>query len=141
VRRTPWAVFASMILLVCSSQAVAADSTFFDATNSIIDTSNPVGTQWHEIWPNHCQWPYTITGWQDNGDGVLSHCDVIAMENPEGLTECHHVLDVTLTLELTRIVPPDDLPHYWDWNYDLGGDPTTTPVCTWWIEVYPSVTS
>jgi hypothetical protein len=127
----------TMIPLLVAVPAWSADSTFFDATNSIIDISNPVGTQWHEIWPGFCNAPYTITGWADNGDGILSHCDIISMTNPQGLTECHHVLHVTLTLELTRLVPPDGEPHYWDWDEDRGGDPLTNPVCTWWIEIYP----
>ncbi len=131
-------IFLLSILILAASQASAqVDTTYFDATNSLIDTSNPVGTRWHQLYPNFCLAPYTITGWDDNGDGELSYCDVIAMENPDGTTECHHVLEVTITLELTRVEPPDTEPHYWDWNEDAGGDPLSDPVCTWWIEIHP----
>jgi len=124
-------------LFLAPQVALAVDSTFFDATNSIIDPTDPVGTQWHELYPNFCSSPYTILGWADNGNGVLDSCDVIAMENPDGTTSCHHVVLVTYTLELTRLNPPDQEPHFWDWDVKEEGDPLTDPVCTWWTEVYP----
>jgi len=112
--------------------------TYFDATNSQIDLANPVGTQWHELYPSYCQAPYTITGWKDNGDGVLSYCDTLAMTDPAGLPMCVHVVDVTITIELTRVSPPDIVPHFWDWYHAAGGEPLTMPVCTWWTEIYPA---
>lgn len=125
--------------LVCVPPALCLgdDLTYFDATNSLIDPTKPVGTQWHELYPNYCQGPYTITGWKDNGDGVLSPCDTLSMDNPGGGSSCHHVVDVTITLELTRLLPPDVAPHFWDWNYTAGGIPLVEPVCTWWNEIYP----
>ena len=113
--------------------------TYFDATNSLIDISNPVGTAWHQLYPNYCLAPFTITGWKDNGDGVLSYCDTLSMTDPGGLPQCHHVVDVTITLELTPITVPDGFPHYWDWNHSAGGEPLTMPICTWWEEIYPDL--
>ena len=129
----------AMSWVVLGSPAIspAVDLTYFDATNSLIDPSNPVGTQWHELYPNYCRAPYTITGWKDNGDGVLSFCDTLSMTNPEGFGMCVHVVDVTITLELTRVNPPDVVPHFWDWIYGMGGEPLPAPVCTWWSEIYP----
>jgi hypothetical protein len=123
-------------LLLAGQTLAAPDTTYFDATNSIIDRTNPVGTQWHQLYPNYCLGPYTITGWADNGNGVLDSCDVISMQDPTGLTECHHVIEVTITLELTPIDTPTDV-SYWDAQEDPGDEPITEPVCTWWIGIYP----
>lgn len=123
--------------ILAASALAQGDTTYFDATNSIIDRTNPVGTQWHELFPTYCQAPYTITGWADNGNGVLDSCDVISMTNPAGDPECHHVLEVTVTLELTMVEPPGTDPNYWDAREDPGDEPITEPVCTWWIGVYP----
>ncbi len=129
---------AAILCLLLPGQVLAVtDTTYFDATNSIIDRSNPVGTQWHELYPNYCQAPYTITGWADNGNDVLDSCDVISMTNPEGEPECHHVIEVTITLELTPIELPGADPSYWDAMKDPGDEPITEPVCTWWVEIYP----
>jgi hypothetical protein len=133
----PWIAIVAVMLLGLTGVVRGADSTYFDATNSIIDPTDPVGTTWHELYPSFCQSPYTITGWADNGDGELSHCDVIAMENPDGVTECHHVLIVTYTLELTQLEPPSTDPHYMDLTDDGGKDPLADPVETLWHEVYP----
>ncbi len=124
--------------------AAAADSTYYDATNSIIDINNPVGTRWHELYPNYCTGPYEITGWKDNGDGQLSYCDTIDMtfdpDGPEPSTTTQHVVEVTYTLEVT-LLPPEEpvIPHYWDWETDELKDPITEPVCTWWTEIYPNL--
>lgn len=124
-------------LLLAGQVSAEADTTYFDATNSIIDRTKPVGTQWHESFPNYCQAPYTITGWADNGNGLLDSCDVISMTNPDGESECHHVIEVTVTLELTPVEPPGSGPNYWDAQEDPGDEPITEPVCTWWTEIYP----
>jgi hypothetical protein len=131
----PLALLVSLAVVPAAS--LAADLLYLDATNSLIDTAHPVGTQWHELFPTYCQQPYTITGWKDNGDGILSYCDTLAMTNPQGLPICQHVVDVTITLELTRAAPPDAYPHFWDWDHASGGDPLVHPVCTWWVEIYP----
>ncbi len=115
-----------------------ADSTYYDATNSLIDLSNPVGTQWHELYPVYCQGPYEIVGWRDNGDSILSFCDTVDMQPPGGGDpEPQHILEVTYTLELRPLLPPD-IVNYWDYTYHQdGGDPLLEPVCSWWHEVYP----
>lgn len=37
---------------------------------------NPICEVWHEIFPNFCQETH-VESWQDNGDGVLSPCDIV----------------------------------------------------------------
>jgi hypothetical protein len=135
------AIPISILLVALSVPAFAAggDTTYFDATNSIIDRSNPVGTQWHELYPNFCQSPYTILAWADNGNGYLDSCDVIEMQNPDLTTSCHHVVEVTYTLELTQVAPPGPEPLFWDYIYEDGKDPLTDPVCTEWVQIYPEL--
>jgi hypothetical protein len=127
----------SAVILV-EVQPARADSTYYDATNSLIDLENPLGTQWHELYPIYCQGPYELVGWRDNGDSMLSYCDTIDMQPPGGGNpETQHVIVVTYTLELTPIEPPV-MDHFWDFTtHDLGGDPIYEPVCSWWHEVYP----
>jgi hypothetical protein len=135
--RTALVLSSLLILLSALQLQAAADTTYFDATNSVIDRTHPVGTQWHELYPTYCQGPYTITEWADNGNGVLDSCDVICMTNPAGDPECHHVIEVTTTLELTMVEPPGTDPNYWDATEDPGDEPIPEPVCTWWMGVYP----
>ncbi len=37
---------------------------------------DPVCETWHEIYPNYCL-AHHVDAWEDNGDGVLSPCDMI----------------------------------------------------------------
>jgi len=132
-------VLASIVvlLLVSSLPAWTVDLKYYDATNSLIDLENPVGTQWHELYPNYCTAPYTITDWKDNGDGILSPCDTIVMQGPDLSESCEHVVEVTYTLELTPLQDPV-IDTWWDFTeHGTGGDPLIEPVCSYWVEVYP----
>jgi hypothetical protein len=130
-------MLVALTLLFCTQSFAAGDSTYYDATNSIIDLNNPVGTQWHELYPNYCTGPYTLSGWKDNGDGELSPCDTITMTAPDQSQVCEHVVEVTYTLELTPLQPPE-IVNYWDYVYhEQGGDPLLEPICSWWHVVYP----
>lgn len=139
MKRLALVVTFAAALSVLAGPALA-DSTYYDATNSIIDVNNPVGTRWHELHPNYCTSPYEITDWKDNGDGELSYCDTIDMTyDPDGAdpqTSTEHVVEVTYTLEVIWAAEPGE-PHFWDWQSAQGGEPITQPVCTWWMEVYP----
>jgi hypothetical protein len=44
---------------------------------------NPICEVWHEIHPNFCREMH-IDSWHDNGDGVLSVCDVVDNQTPTG---------------------------------------------------------
>jgi hypothetical protein len=133
------AAILAAALWLCASPALG-DSTYYDATNSIIDVANPVGSTWHELYPNYCTAPYEITGWKDSGDGYLSYCDTIDMTyDPDGAdpqTSTEHVIEVTYTLEVLWAAEPGE-PHFWDWQYVEERDPLSEPVCTWWTEIYP----
>ncbi len=52
---------------------------FFDSGGTY-DPANPLGSDWHELWPQYCDW-WTLESWVDNGDGILSASDQIDMTN------------------------------------------------------------
>jgi len=71
--------------------------------------ADPTCTTWHELNPDFCEiaHEYHITGWEDNGDELLSPCDNVTMEldPPSPDEDKYHVEHMTLTLNLTVIDP------------------------------------
>lgn len=49
---------------------------------------DPVGEVWHQVYPDFCT-EFPIDGWEDNGDGTLSPCDLIYSGGVE-----YHLADV-----------------------------------------------
>jgi len=76
----------------------APNVKYLHSIGGLFNLTDPLGTQWHELRPIFCQ-EYHLSSWEDNGDGVLSHCDTIDMyEKPDGELRPYHVEEVTLTL-------------------------------------------
>lgn len=114
----------------------------------IPDPSDPVGTSWHELYPNYCYEYDLIQFRDDNGDGVLSYCDEILLHptEPAGADLWYHVEEVTITIFVNKKdeagdptgetmyidleLPADVLP-------DEVYTPIKEPVCTQWHELYP----
>ena len=93
--------------------------------------SSPYCTYWHELYPIYCL-KYHVTGWDDNGDGLLSPCDKIELQDQKTRESLwYHVEDLTLTLNLSGT-----LIEFMD-GYSSLYDPIMNPVCTYWHEVYP----
>ena len=137
MRRTFWLTVTLSALMLAGTSTFSADSTYYDATNSLIDVSNPVGTQWHELHPNYCTGPYTLIDWRDSGDQVLSYCDTVLMQAPDMTESWQHVVEVTYTVELMPLLEPI-IDNFWDYKYhEQAGDPLVEPVCSWWVEIYP----
>ena len=68
--------------------------------------TDPVGTQWHEIYPNFCT-SYNLTGWTDNGNSTLDLCDYIYLIDTETQNAtAWHVLDVAIDIVVCREPPP-----------------------------------
>ncbi len=133
--RVVWLSLLVMILLFLK-EVGAVDYTYYDATNGIIDLANPVGTEWHELYPNYCLRPFTLSEWKDNGDGILSPCDTIVMETWD-LRYCEHVVQVTYTLELTPLQDPV-VDTWWDFTeHGQQVDPLIQPICSYWVEIHP----
>jgi len=68
---------------------------------------DPTCETWHEIYPNWCT-SHHVDGWGDNGDSLLSPCDIVSLDGQE----CH-IVDIGLDI----IVEP--------------GGPTATERSTW----------
>jgi hypothetical protein len=68
--------------------------------------TNPVGTQWHEVYPNFCT-SYNLTYWEDNGNSTLDLCDYIELTEigSENVT-WWHVEDVAIDIVVCREPPP-----------------------------------
>lgn len=116
------------------------------ATDLILNEKvmDPIGIEWHELYPECCVNDYHIEGWEDNGDKLLSPCDnVTMMLMPDGLLEEYHVEEVTLALNLTILdwtgpVPPGDRIYVeftggYEWMYYA----KIYPLDTEWHEVCP----
>jgi hypothetical protein len=98
---------------------------------------SPVGTWWHELWPNFCTM-WVLVDWKDNGDGYLSYCDTITFSSPviPDSTIVKHIEEVTGTIKVE--VPGVIDSAYFD--YMCGNpmvNPITDPVNTFWHEVWP----
>jgi hypothetical protein len=68
--------------------------------------TDPVGTWWHEIWPNFCQ-VYRCDSWDDNGNGYLDPSDQIDLTRiiPPGANEDYHVERVATDIILKKRSP------------------------------------
>lgn len=70
---------------------------------------NPVCEEWVEIWPNHGTVRHVVD-WQDNGDGIVSPCDIIIFG--DGLA-CH-IQDIGTNI---RIRPYDTPTEDSSWSH------------------------
>jgi hypothetical protein len=68
--------------------------------------TDPIGTQWHEIYPNFCT-SYNLTAWDDNGNVTLDFCDyILLMDKESGNVTSWHVEDVAIDIVVCREPPP-----------------------------------
>ena len=104
---------------------------------------DPIDSGWHELYPEYCN-SYTLTSWDDNGDGVLSPCDKIDMTDETGNVEWYHVDEMTTTILVSLPVHsgnlvPTEMALEFVGGYDKvwASDLIQAPVCTYWHEVWP----
>ena len=98
----------------------------------------PVCTNWHELHPNYCQM-WHLTGWEDNGDGLLSPSDQINMTNIDTEEIQHfHVDRITYTLNLSNQINPTLRKFIEFKGLPEAENPIENPICTFWHEVYPN---
>jgi hypothetical protein len=87
----------------------------------LIDITDPICTTWNELSPSLGGGPYHLYGWTDNGDGELSPCDAIKLNNTStGYYFGYHVDDMTVTLNLTQQSVPAVDDYLWiaSWGPD-----------------------
>ena len=100
---------------------------------------SPIGSEWHELWPKFCQ-RWICKSWIDNGDGILSACDIIDFvpKGKKGPKIWEHVEWVGPTIKGEIIEPPGDTIYLDGLNPNPMCTTITDPVCTYWHEVYPN---
>jgi hypothetical protein len=131
----------------------APNCIYLHCEDGLFNLTEPVDTQWHELWPIFCR-EYHLSSWNDtSGDGVLSYCDQIDMyQKPDGEVRWYHVESVTITLFLTpsEMVfvengldsPQSPLqgarkPMYIELEGGFNSTILMNPICTYWHEIYP----
>lgn len=118
-----------------------APPSYMSETSGTYDpTQDPVGTMWHELYPNYSHM-WDLTKWTDNGDGHLSASDQIEMVNETGWTYPFHVDAVTTTIHWTfkpdGINPTGDLRDAEPNEPHLIDDVMRDPVGSYWHQIYP----
>ena len=114
-------------------------ATYVSNKDPSLDLMNPLGSTWHELWPNYCN-TMTLTSWEDNGDQVLSASDQLYMWNlTDDWIYIWHVDSLTVTIHWTFKdgpfigEPGEAEPAYTRDDLDYGGD----PIGTGWHQIYP----
>lgn len=91
----------------------------------------PVGTDWHELYPDYCN-KYEIDGWKElTPDGVLSPGDIVSLEGVD-----HAVEDLTATMFVTPD-GGDQIALELTRGYDHVMGAVANPEGTYWYRVYP----
>ena len=108
--------------------------TFMSETADPFDPTDPVGSRWHELYPNYCRY-YDLVGWTDNTDGTLSASDQITMVNETGWIYQYHVDKVTTTIHWT--FKEGGLGDAEPVEPNLLDEPIYDPIGTVWHQIYP----
>jgi hypothetical protein len=84
----------------CSSTPGGPGTTVIFEPTQPTTGENPICEIWHEIYPNFCQQIH-IDSWLDNGDGHLSICDVVDVQDPTGPPRYYHIdrIECDITIE------------------------------------------
>jgi hypothetical protein len=75
----------------------------FDSLEGLIDLADPVGTTWHELFPNLCTGPLDLTSWADNGDGLLGTGDEVIIDDGLGCYYSYEIFEVSATLNVNQL--------------------------------------
>lgn len=124
-------------LLILQKVAPPPPAIHLDAEPPVlIDLTDPVGTEWHELYPVYCN-PYQLISWEDtDGNGIIDYCDQIKLRNTgTGDVAEYHVEGVTVTIKVTNKDTGESM--YIEFEGDIDEFPFTAPICTMWHEVYP----
>jgi len=140
----PIVVLLDAALIICPAEPPPPEPTpgkvkhCFDTSGYRPSMGSPVGTNWHELWPNYCEY-WICSSWRDNGDGILSYCDTIDFVHvPTGRKIWEHVELVMPTIMVTFDDAPFDTIFLDGLDPNPLIDPITDPIGTWWHEVYPN---
>jgi len=158
---TSWADNGDQWLSVCDSIDIMDTNTGIitywhveDVATDIIlrwKMMDPIGTFWHEIWPNFCNW-HELTSWTSFPDpwcDRLSPGDEIDMINlTTQETNWYFVDRITITINVTRVDPDTKEPYPDEWmklelktSYEYWYEMyyvLKEPLYSIWHEAYPN---
>ncbi|MEM3576966.1 MAG: CARDB domain-containing protein [Candidatus Bathyarchaeia archaeon] len=116
------------------------------ATDLILNekVTNPIGIEWHELYPNFCNYHLT-TRWEEPPEDILFHemlspGDHIEMINQtSGMTKWYYVDRVTFTMRvINESDPMQEMCIEYKGPFETMYNIKTTVVNSTWHEVYPS---
>jgi hypothetical protein len=116
-------VFLAVVVLAVLAAAVPAAAQYYMEYEGMSTRTPANCSTWHELYPSFCT-PHHQDGFTDNGDGVLSACDIIVLD---GIG--YHVDWVGPTYVLEAYGSTS----YWEPVGHTGDD----PVCSTWHQVHP----
>ncbi len=91
----------------------------------------PLGTGWHELYPEYCN-RYAIDGWiEPSPDGVLSPGDIVSLGGVD-----HHVGDLTATMFVTP-EGGDQIALEYIEGYEYVAGAMSDPEGTYWYSIHP----
>jgi hypothetical protein len=89
-------ILVAVSAVVLTTVGTAVSVTYLHMVPPGIDKNGnipPDGASWHELYPFFCRY-FTQIRYIDNGDGIISVCDYITLQGPDGATYRHHIEDV-----------------------------------------------
>jgi len=100
--------------------------------------TNPVGTDWHELYPEYCNW-YNVEQWTDiTVPGFLSPHDYVSMSTVGDPTREYEVGNMMVTVKLASLDEPGYIIYVEaGTDYDYLYWPKIYPTEVTWQEVYP----
>lgn len=112
---------AGLLLLIPAIGSAQDGSIFLDLNEPLREGIPADGSTWHELYPMFCM-DRQQTQYEDNGDGIMSHCDYIYLDG-----ERFHIewVGPTYYLDCDIIMEP------------MGESNPDGPICEEWIEIHP----
>jgi hypothetical protein len=79
------------------------DALYYDWELMYYPKTHPLYTDWEVVCPTEWfSYPLTIENWWDNCNGVLSYCDILELQSPDGAIWCH-IDDVAVDIIVKKI--------------------------------------
>jgi len=119
--------FVMVVVALLAAVPAGAQMYLELGTAPIRDPIPPMGSNWHELYPNFCV-VHTQAGYDDNGDNEVSVCDVIILDSGAR----YHVDWVGPTYYVANLQSGE--PRFLEPTTEPGGP----PIGTYWHEVAPN---
>lgn len=78
---------------------ISGEIGYFEPTE-IYPEGDPTGQMWHQVYPCFCM-EGIVQEWEDNGDGILSPCDILLVSGIE-----MHLQEIALDIEVSEVESP-----------------------------------